>query len=397
MQPEDPRYVLTWLNHAESGSKLVRVEDLAATPTLPGDPPAAGTFSSAWMSGGTDGLATLQPVHLSGEGSPPEQSWGLACLESVDELSILTLPDIMPKPVYTRNYQSAQPDCSRLEPGLGQAEPLPEFSPEQPPVFEPQIIAELQRALVRQCERLKDRMAILDPLREHQGRDSVMGWRRNFDTSYAALYFPWIKVPDVLQLDGLLRPVPASGHIAGSYARGDLQVGVHKPPANLELELVKALTVDIQDGLNGELNDAQINVIRRYSGRGLRVNGARTLSSDTSLRYINVRRLLIMIKEAIEEGTQDLVFEPHNQDLWRKIERRVRAFLDRLWRSGGLDGARAEEAYAVRCDRETNPPLEQDTGRVICEIGIQPPWPAEFVIVRIGFTQSGAEITEGGA
>ena len=396
MQHNDPRFVIDILENEISGSGLVQAEDLESQTPAPLNTPAVGTYSSNWLSGGTDGLVTLQPAHLSGEGSPTGTCWGLGCLESVDELSILAMPDIMPKPAYARTFKPAQPDCSRLETRQEQTEPLPEAKPEQPPRFANVVVSELQQALVRQCEKLKDRVAILDPLPEHRSRKSVMDWRRNFDTSYAAFYFPWLRMPDVLQLEGLLRPIPPSGHIAGIYARGDLQVGVHKPPANQVIESAKALEVAIDDSLHGELNDRQINALRIYSGRGLRVSGARTLSSDINLRYINVRRLLTMIKEAIEEGTQDLVFEPHNQDLWRKIERRVRAFLDRLWRSGSLDGATAEAAYSVRCDKETNPPSVQDTGRVICEIGVLPPWPAEFVIVRIGFTQSGAEIIEEG-
>ena len=150
----------------------------------------------------------------------------------------------------------------------------------------------------------------------------------------------------------------------------------------------------VDDIRHGVLNERGINVIRSFNGRGIRVAGARTLSSDIEWRYVNVRRLMTMIEEAIDESTQWTVFEPNNRDLWRDIDRVVRGFLDALWRRGMLDGATAEEAYFVRCDETTNPPEETDAGRVICLVGVQPPWPAEFVVVRIGKTQGATEIFE---
>jgi phage tail sheath protein FI len=197
-----------------------------------------------------------------------------------------------------------------------------------------------------------------------------------------------------LLLEGTLRSVPPSGHIAGIYAKGDRSVGVHKPPGNEELEGVKDVQIAIDDIAHGALNDVAINVIREYRGRGIRVAGARTLSSDAEWRYVNVRRLLIMIEEAIDEQTQWTVFEPNNPDTWRAIDRVSRSLLDRLWRRGMLDGATPGEAYSVRCDETTNPPAEIEQGRTTCEIGVLPPWPAEFVVVRIGKSQGGTEILE---
>jgi phage tail sheath protein FI len=139
-----------------------------------------------------------------------------------------------------------------------------------------------------------------------------------------------------------------------------------------------------------------VNVIRPYNGRGVRVVGARTLSDDPLWRYINVRRLLIMIERAIDTQTQWIVFEPNNPTLWSIVDRAIRSFLDRLWRRGMLDGARAEDAYVVQCDAATNPPEETEIGRTVCQIGVQPPWPAEFVIVRIGKTDGGTSFEESG-
>jgi hypothetical protein len=171
---------------------------------------------------------------------------------------------------------------------------------------------------------------------------------------------------------------------------------VHKPPANEELEAVKDVRVAVDDLAHGDLNNHGINVIRAQQGRGVRVSGARTIapSDKPEWRYINVRRLLLMIEEAIDEQTQWTVFEPNNPDLWREVDRVARSFLDGLWRRGMLDGATAEEAYFVRCDETTNPADQTEAGRLICEIGVLPPWPAEFVVVRIGKTEGGTEILE---
>jgi phage tail sheath protein FI len=222
----------------------------------------------------------------------------------------------------------------------------------------------------------------------------IEDWRLQFDSSYAALYFPWVQATDPLELTGLLRAVPPSGHVSGIYARCDLTIGVQKPPANELVEGAKDLTYAVDDSDHGDLNDVGIDAIRALSGRGIRVAGARTLSSDSLLLYINVRRLLIMIEQSFLSYAQWTVFEPNNPDLWREITRAGRAFLDGLWKQGFLDGASANEAYSVVCDATTNPPGQTDAGMVVCEIGVLPPWPAEFVIVRIGVTVDKTEILE---
>jgi phage tail sheath protein FI len=397
----EPRYVRALMNDKAAGSTWVCVEHLPNLHAFPDNTPNANApnldHGSARLSGGEDGLSTLQPQHLAGEsGVPVGACRGLGCLASVEEVSILAMPDIMPKPIYPKRFKPTQPDCTKLGPSADTSAATADDEPEHPPAFTQAEIAELQQVMLRQCERLKDRVSILDPLPEHLSREDLLAWRTQFDSSYAGFYFPWLGVPDPLQLEGVLRLIPPSGQVAGVYARGDHEVGVHKPPANAVVEAAQSTAVAIDDSLHAELNEWHVNVIRSYMGRGVRVSGARTLSSDGSLRYLNVRRLLLMIEQSIEEGTQDLVFETNTPDLWRKIERRVRAFLDALWRHGGLDGATADDAYSVRCDHETNPPQEIESGRVICEIGVLPPWPAEFIVVRIGFTQSGLQIVEEG-
>jgi phage tail sheath protein FI len=301
----------------------------------------------------------------------------------------------MPKPVVQVEYAKRPPRCHVVD-GAPTLPSAPEREPEFPPRFSDTEIAHLQQVLAGHCLKLQDRVAILDTLRPapETTPGEVIHWRTQFDTKYAALYFPWLKVPDPLRLEGLLRVIPPSGHVAGVYARGDLAEGVHKPPANEALAAVQDVLVQVNDIIHGEFNEHHINAIRVYNGRGVRIGGARTLSNEPEWRYVNVRRLLIMIEEAIEERMQRIVFEPNNPALWRDVDRVVRTFLDGLWRQGMLDGATAQEAYDVRCDEETNPPHETDQGRMTCVIGVLPPWPAEFVTVRIGITQDSVTVVE---
>jgi len=216
-------------------------------------------------------------------------------------------------------------------------------------------------------------------------------------SSFGALYHPWIAVVDPLRLRGAGRFVPPSGHVAGMFARTDRMRGVHKPPANEGLDGVFDVREALDDRAHGDLNEEAINAIRAIPGRGVRVLGARTLDRDVRWRYVNVRRLFTAIAESLDEQMQWLTFEPNNPRLWRDIERSVSGFLERLFRAGMLDGGSSEQAYFVRCDASTNPAPEVDDGRVMCVIGIQPPYPAEFVIVRIGVTRSGIQVEEKGA
>ena len=431
LRSDDRRYVEKIVNDKANGSNLVEAKVLVSSSRAPLNTPnrlARNLHGGVGrLVNGTDGLKNLTADQFAGvlsSGSRTELQ-GLATLELIDEISIVAIPDIMPKSIVTPPPPKTPPhDCSKLDradfEALYKEEPwptleccLPTIEPdppdkenrelEFPPRFEKEQILFLQSALVAHCEKLKDRVAVLDtPLLDPTSKieltpELALAWRKNFDTKYGAIYFPWLRVPDVLNLEGILRSVPPSGHIAGIYARGDRRVGVHKPPANEELEGVKDVEVTLEDVDHGALNDNGINVIRPYRGRGVRVAGARTLTKLTNpeFRFLNIRRLLIMIEEAIDEQTQWTVFEPNNHDLWRDIERVARSFLDTIWRLGMLDGATPEEAFFVRCDETTNPEAEIDLGRVTCEIGLLPPWPAEFVIVRIGKTEGGTEIIEG--
>lgn len=355
-------------------------EEVAARVPVPGPPRA--------LAGGRDGLAGLRAEDLTGiAGSGTRR--GLRALEPVDEVAIVALPDahIRPGPV-VQHAPVAEPEP---DPCCPEPEPEPVAVPlatgsvaEQPPVFGPEEIFVAQQALVEHCEALRDRVAVLDaPLGLDTGE--ITAWRRRFDTSWAALYYPWLAVVDPLQRGAApVRSVPPSGHVAGVYAHGDLTVGVHRAPANLGLRWAQGTDVTIDAATQGVLNRVGVNCLRVVEARGLQVYGARTLSSDPALRYVNVRRLLAFIAETLLASLQWSVFEPHDERLRLLLRLGSASLLRGLWAAGALAGSRPEEAYFVRCDDTNNPPEVVDAGQVRCDIGVAPSVPAEFVVVRIG-------------
>lgn len=240
----------------------------------------------------------------------------------------------------------------------------------------------IQLGMINHCEQMGDRVAILDPLPGLKPLEAKT-WREvetNFDSKYAALYYPWIMVSGP---DGKDMAIPPSGHIAGIWARNDSERGVHKAPANEIIRGVTQLESKLTSGEQEALNPVGVNCIRNFTGRGVRVWGARTLSSDPAWKYVNVRRLFNYVERSIESGTQWVVFEPNDPDLWARVSRDVHAFLTTVWMSGALFGRSPDEAFYVKCDDELNPPELRDQGKLIIEIGLAPVKPAEFVIFRL--------------
>ena len=245
------------------------------------------------------------------------------------------------------------------------------------------MVKAVQGMIISHCHRMGDRVAILDVPPDLTPQE-VKKWRMDvtgFDSSYAAMYYPWIEVMDPI----LEKPVavPPSGHVAGVWARNDNTRGVHKAPANEVVQGAIGVAYPTTKGEQDTLNPLGINCIRGFPGRGIRVWGARTLSSDPAWRYINVRRLFNYVEKSIENGTQWVVFEPNDRKLWAKVRRDSTAFLKTVWRDGALFGNSPEEAFYVKVDDELNPPESRDLGRLIIEIGMAPVKPAEFVIFRI--------------
>lgn len=244
--------------------------------------------------------------------------------------------------------------------------------------------------LVNHCEdsELKDRFAILQSRVDQVPKD-LNTIKPDIDSKYAAFYYPWIKILDPQTNREKL--IPPGGHVAGIYARSDIERGVHKAPANEIVRGARSLQFTINKGQQDILNPKGVNVIRAFPGRGIRVWGARTLSTDPLWKYINVRRLFLFLEESIDESTQWVVFEPNNEQLWARIKQTITAFLVTVWRTGALMGTTPEEAFFVKVDRTTMTQNDIDTGKLIVIIGVAPTKPAEFVIFRFTQFTSGAE------
>lgn len=262
-----------------------------------------------------------------------------------------------------------------------------------PPDTTQEALNALQDKLVSHCQKMEDRVAILDCARDIDGDNLVIStdasgiWRPAANPKgYGAFYFPWIEVADPLQPAGTRIAVPPSGHLAGIYARSDAQRGVHKAPANEVILGALGVRYRVSKILQGSLNPRGVNCIRPFDGT-IKVWGARSLASDPAgdpeWQYVNVRRLFNFLRESIDQGTQWVVFEPNSPELWAKIRRNINAFLTTVWSSGALFGNTAAEAFYVRCDETTNPPEVRELGQVVTEIGVAVVKPAEFVVFRI--------------
>lgn len=337
-------------------SALIDVDDMYDPPTLysnvnPFDQPCGDDGLHLNFSGGDDG--SLPGVdNFIGTDNGPGNKTGIKALEDIDVVSIIAAPGITDE--------------------------------------------EVQNELILQCETLKDRFAILDGPKDASDLEVVQVFRSRYDSKYAALYFPWFIRSDPLDKVNIF--VPPSGYLAGIYARSDVERGVHKAPANEVVRGIKDLKYSLNKREHDILNPypVNVNVIRdfRSSNRGIRVWGARCITSDSDWKYINVRRLFIFVEESIEEGTQWVVFEPNDEPLWARVRRSVTNFLTRIWRDGALQGSTPEEAFFVKCDRTTMTQDDIDAGKLIMEIGIAPVKPAEFVIFRIGQWTGGSEVSE---
>ena len=339
------RYAEAVINETQTGSKFIRITDAGAGGTLVERRPQAGTYN---LSGGAEATTAITPAEYQGDVS---DRTGIGGLEAIDEITMICVPDLM----------------SALQQGL---------------INDEQLRA-VQTAIIGHCELMGDRVAILDAPPGLKPQE-VKEWRVNaarFDSKYAALYYPWIKVND--PATNQIIAVPPSGHMAGIWARNDDTRGVHKAPANEVVRGAVDVEMQITKGEQDQLNPDGVNCIRAFPGRGIRVWGARTLSSDPSWRYINVRRFFNFVEESVEGGTHWVVFEPNDEDLWQRIRRNVTAFLMTQWRIGALFGSTPDQAFYVKCDSETNPPDVIDAGQVITEIGMCPVKPAEFVVFRV--------------
>ena len=341
--PTDTNFAQGVVNAA---SKLIRLE-VTGTPA-----PAAGTLFTAGdvLANGTNGPAAgPDATHYEGVEVTPNRFTGLRGLAGIRDISILGVPDEV-------------------------------------------VLPAVQTPMLLQCEQQKDRFAILSASEAEQDAaiDSI---RPPQDSTYGAYYLPWVRVLAPHTPEGHVL-VPPTGHLAGIYARVDVERGVHKAPANEVVRGIvnrdlsaddKPLRAILNKQQQDVLNPKGVNVIRdfRPDGRSIRVWGARTMSSDAMWKYINVRRLFIFLEQSIDRGTQWTVFEPNYEQTWTAIRLSVTAFLRTVWRNGALAGVTQDEAFFVKCDRTTMTQDDWDNGRLICVIGVAPVKPAEFVIFRI--------------
>ncbi|MCB6608863.1 phage tail sheath family protein [[Clostridium] symbiosum] len=246
-----------------------------------------------------------------------------------------------------------------------------------PGITDPKV----QLSLVAHCENLASRFAVLDIPQDARKVQDIKNHRGIFDSSYAALYHPWLTVYDSLDKKNI--QIPPSGSVAGIYARSDNERGVHKAPANELVSGCVGLDIQFTKGEQDILNPEGVNLIRSFPGQGICVWGARTAGSDTAWKYINVRRLFIFIEESIKASTNWAVFEPNDEILWNRVQRTIEAFLTSLWRDGALAGTTTDEAFCVNIGKSTMTQDDIDNGRLICVIGVAPVKPAEFIIFRI--------------
>jgi len=316
-------------------SALITVKKISET--RPANTPAPTPAKPApSLSGGSDGDSGKQPDYIGNEADKN----GLHAFDEVDDINIVAIPD------------AAGSKADIL-------------------------------AALTYCRNRTDCFFIADPPKGEQTTTDLLTFRKNFNSSYGALYYPWVFVSD--PLTGKKKLVPPSGAVAGTYAYTDSTRGVHKAPAGTSegyLDSVIGVESIVTKGEHDKLNPAGINVIRSLPA-GICIWGARTLSNDPEWLYINIRRLFLYIEESIDKATQWVVFEPNDPALWGSVKRNITAFLLRVWRDGALFGSVPEEAFFVKIDEENNPPEVRDVGQLIIDIGVAPVKPAEFVIIRI--------------
>ena len=338
-------------NHVEKvlgRSNIVKVVDLTATreasdeavppfQVISGKPEEEKKFATE-LAGGSDGsMSSVSAADFMGVDNGPGKRTGILSFIDNEDVAIMAIPG----------------------------------------VTDPNV----QLSLVAHCENTKSRFAILDVPREKTKVADVMTHRNIFDSSYCAMYNPWLQVFDPLDKRNIF--VPPSGSVAGIYSRSDSTRNVGKAPANEVVRGCTGLDVQYNNGEQDILNPRGVNLIRSFTGQGIRVWGARTCSSNGLWKYVNVRRTFIYVEESIKRGTNWVVFEPNDEPLWSRVQRTIDVFLTGVWRAGILQGASPAEAFYVNIGRSTMTQDDIDNGRLICEIGIAPLKPAEFVIFRI--------------
>lgn len=374
---------------------------VAPTALLVGVGPLAN--NAAQLQGGSDGTQASVVTTKDFENA-------LDVLGLVDEVAILCCPDAVGPPLQPPVGIPAPPSplpspCS----GVLSAAAAPAPKQTAPAPSGGWSTSDIQNLMIAQCAALQYRVAILDTPASPDASftsdvlslqpSAALGWLKaqSFDsqwTKFAAVYYPWLRVPDELEFQGPSRTVPPCGHVAGAYAWNDNQFGVQKPPANVELDFLTDVDLSVTDQQQGLLNTAGINAIRPFPGRGIRVWGARSISQDPTWRYIHTRRLLSMIEDSVEKASQWLVFQTNDADLRRMVTHSLNVFLQSIWLKGGLQGDVPSQGYFVKCDGSNNPQPSIDAGQLVCQVGVAVAAPMEFIVFEISRSVEGAQIAE---
>jgi len=305
-----------------------------------------GISGQAILAGGNDGLVPGRAEYEGRADPTQDYSTGFKQFESIEDISIVAAPGS------TWNYKNRVDDVNSIT-----------------------------NLLIAHAERMRYRIAIIDPP-EGQSIANVRKLKAKLDSKYAALYYPWVTVMDPITRQAT--NLPPSGFVAGIYARNDTERAVYKAPANEVVRGAIGFETLINTAQQEVLNPEGINCFRYFEGRGLRLWGARTISSDPEWKYVNLRRYFAYLERSIDKGTQWAVFEPNGEALWANVRATIRDFLVNEWANGALLGDKPEKAFFVRCDRSTMTQNDLDNGRLVCLIGVAPLKPAEFVIFRIG-------------
>ncbi|MEZ4401721.1 MAG: phage tail sheath C-terminal domain-containing protein [Kofleriaceae bacterium] len=337
----------------EQGSRLVRLEDMFTKSPVPHNLPEPLPLTR--LAGGNDGTDALNPEDVLGVDHGVDDRRGLLSLSPIEEVAILACPDAMV--FYDR------------EPG-----PAGELKSQR-----------IQDQMVILCENLKDRFAVLDiphPQPKHVPPSQLVewarAWRRRTDSSYCAYYWPWIRGRNSL---GNSRPLPPSGYLTGIMGQRDQSHGVHVAAANVEMVGAEDLSLRVAEDDVGLLNHDAVNTFRLQ--RGVRPWGARTASSDPDWRYVTVRRLFIMLRRSLESGFAWVAFEPNDAKTWAYVGQSATSFLGDLFKRGMFAGGKEDEAFFVKCDGENNSPDTINAGRLICDVGVAPVSPTEFIMVSL--------------
>ncbi|MGC2407105.1 MAG: phage tail sheath subtilisin-like domain-containing protein [Candidatus Cybelea sp.] len=343
------------------------------------------------LGGGRDGLTGVTLQDFTGSGADRR---GLRLLEEINEIGMIAVPDA----VLTIAAPMSVP-APVADPCSPQLIPPPQALPADPTAT-PAILSDadrnmLQMLMIEQCERLNFRIALLDPPMGLQVADMV-SWPTNEglvnqSSAFAAIYYPWLTV--AAQAGGTLN-VPPSGYVSGAYAFVDLSAGVQNPPANVDLTSVLGVAENMSDARQGPLNAANVNVIRDFPGRGVRIWGARSLALDDAWRYIHIRRLISAIEETLLLSSRWAVFETNNTALRKALTHSASVLVESIWRKGGLTGSTAAESFYVKCDDTNNPQSVVDAGQVICEVGVAAAAPMEFLVFQVRQDLTGGTVVE---